>query len=56
MTDQEILEILADAECELFHKWTDMSSKEPGYEEIKAAHQSARNALETFARAIGRLN
>ena len=56
MTDQEILEILADAECELFYRWTDMSSKEPGYEEIKAAHQSARNALETFARAIGCLN
>lgn len=53
MSNQEIFEMLADVECELFHKWADMDPQEPGYEEIKAAHQAARKALETFARATG---
>ena len=52
MSNQEIFEMLADTECELFHKWTDMPNGEER-EAIKAAHAAARKALEAFAKATG---
>ena len=51
MNEQEIFDMLADIECELFHLWTDMARGEPGYDDFKAAHAAARIALESFAKA-----
>ncbi len=56
MNEQEIFDMLADVECELFHLWTDMARFEPGYDDFKAAHAAARIALESFAKATGRIN
>lgn len=53
MSNQDIFDMLAAIECELFHKWADMCPQDPAREEIKAAHQAARKALETFAKATG---
>ena len=50
MSYQEIFEMLADAECELFNKWADMPKGEDR-EAIKAAHTAARQALEALAKA-----
>lgn len=49
MSINEIFDMLADAECELYHKATD----NPENEELKAAHAAARQALEAFAKATG---
>ena len=56
MNNNEILEMLSEVECELFHKWTDMAEGDPHREEIREAHKSARKALETFALAMGICN
>ena len=53
MSNTEILEMLSEAECELFHKWADMPRGEE-QEAIKKAHTAARQALEAFADAIGK--
>lgn len=53
MSNQEIFEMMSEVECKLFHAWTDMAEGEPNREEIRAAHTSARQALEAFAKAIG---
>lgn len=52
MTNQEIFEMLADAENELFCKWSNMPDGAEK-EAIKDAHASARHALVTFAKATG---
>ena len=52
MTNQEIFEMLAEAESALFHKWSDMPKGEER-DTIKIAHTAARNALEAFATATG---
>lgn len=52
MSNQEILNMLADAECEIFH----LSSDNPEDVQLKEAHKAARAALESFAKAIGALN
>ena len=49
MSNQEIFEMLTDAECELFHMATD----DPKNEDLKAAHAAARQALELFAKSTG---
>ena len=48
MSNQEIFEMLADNEEKLFYAYNANKT-----EELKAAHQAARIALETFARATG---
>jgi hypothetical protein len=53
MENQKIFETLADLECELFGKWTDMAKDEPNYEEMKTAHELVKKALVTFANATG---
>lgn len=53
ISDSEtILGLLADAEMELFHASTD----NPENQHIHNAYIAARQALEEFARAIGKLN
>ena len=49
MSNEEIIDLLADAECELFHRATD----DPENEDLKAAHAAARQALEMFAKSTG---
>ena len=49
MTNEKILEMLQEVECELFHKWAD----DPKNEELKKAHLSARKALEDFFLVVG---
>ena len=48
MTNQEIFEMLSENESKLFYAY----SANPT-EEMKAAHRSAREALEAFAKATG---
>lgn len=48
MTNQEIFEILAENECKLFYAYC--ANKTP---ELKEAHESAKKALESFAKATG---
>lgn len=48
MTTKEIFETLAENECKLFYAY----SANPT-EEIKAAHEAAKSALEAFAKATG---
>lgn len=48
MNNQEILEMLAENECKLFYA----SAANPS-EELKAAHKAAKEALESFAKALG---
>lgn len=52
MTNQEIFEMLADAENELFCKLSSMADGEEK-DAIKEAHKHAREALVTFAKATG---
>lgn len=49
MTVEKMIDLLADAECELFHMATD----DPTNEDLKAAHAAARQALELFAKSTG---
>lgn len=49
MNKQELLELLADAESELFHLATD----NPENDGLRAAHNAAKEALETYAKAAG---
>lgn len=49
MTDQEIFEILADNESKLFYALC----RHKDNENIKAAHESAKQSLEAFAFATG---
>lgn len=49
MTNQEIFEMLAEIECELFHA----SADHPEHEELKAAKEAVRKALEDFAKKTG---
>lgn len=56
MRNQEIFEMLANIECELFYKYADMDSKDPAFEEMKKAHEAAKKALEAFASATGCTN
>ncbi len=49
MTNQEIFEILADNESKLFYALC----RDKENEALKAAHESARQSLETFALATG---
>lgn len=51
MNDQEILDMLADNEEKLFYAYVANKT-----DELKAAHQAAKDALEAYARATGRLN
>jgi hypothetical protein len=48
MSNQEIFEMLSENESKLFYAY----SANPT-DEMKAAHQAARNALEAFAKATG---
>ena len=49
MTNQEIFEVLAENECKLFYaKCADREN-----EELRAAHQAAKEALIAFAAATG---
>lgn len=48
MTTQEIFNMLADNEERLFYAYNANKT-----EELKAAHQAARQALEAFAKATG---
>ena len=49
MTNNEIFEMLANAESELFYK----SNADRDNAELKAAHIAAKQALEQFAKATG---
>ncbi len=49
MTNQEIFEILADNESNLFYALC----RDKENEKLKAAHEIARQSLETFALATG---
>ena len=49
-TPDEVLSIVADAECELYH----LAADNPGREDLQQAAAAARLALEIYARAIGR--
>jgi len=49
MTNQEIFETLAENESKLFYAWCADSKNE----DLKAAHEAARAALEAFAAATG---
>lgn len=49
-TPDEVLAVVADAECELYH----LSTDNPDREDLRQAAAAARLALETYARAIGR--
>ncbi len=51
MSNTEIFEILSENECKLFYAYCANPT-----EEMKAAHQAARNALEAFAKATGITN
>jgi hypothetical protein len=48
MSNQEIFEMLAENECKLFYAYC--ANKTP---ELKEAHESAKKALESFAKATG---
>lgn len=45
----DVLRIVADAECELFH----LAADNPDNEQLRAAAKAARAALESFAAAVG---
>lgn len=49
MSNQEIFEMLADNEMNLFYA----HCREPENEVLKAAHYAAKQALEDFAKATG---
>ena len=49
---ETILDLLADAEAELFHASTD----NPENQHLRNAASAARQALEEFARAIGKIH
>ena len=49
MTIQEIFEMLADVECEIFH----LSTDNPEDLQLRKARKAAREALEAFAAATG---
>lgn len=51
MSNTEIFEILSENECKLFYAYCANPT-----EEMKAAYQAARNALEAFAKATGITN
>lgn len=48
MSNKKILEILSENECKLFYAYCANPT-----EEMKAAHQAAKAALEAFAKANG---
>jgi hypothetical protein len=48
MNNQEIFEMLSENECKLFYAYNANHT-----EDLKAAHQAAREALEAFAKATG---
>ena len=48
MSNQEIFNMLADNEEKLFYAYTANQT-----DELKAAHQAAKSALEAFAKATG---
>lgn len=47
----QILDMLTDVECELFH----LSSDNPDNRDLEEAKSSARAALTSFAKAIGKI-
>lgn len=49
MTKQEILAMLADVECEIFH----LSTDNPDDDDLRKARIAAREALEAFAASLG---
>lgn len=49
MSNQQIFELLADTEEKLFYA----SCANRGNAELKAAHEAAKKALESFAKATG---
>ena len=49
MTNEEILDMLSENECRLFYA----ASRNPGNEELKAAHAAAKLALVSFAQSAG---
>lgn len=49
MTNQEIFDVLAENECKLFYAYCADSKNE----ELKAAHQAAKQALIAFANLTG---
>lgn len=51
LTNKEIFEVLAENECKLFYAYCANPT-----DELKAAHEAARQALETFAKAAGVCN
>jgi phosphoribosyl 1,2-cyclic phosphodiesterase len=51
LTLDEIFDMIADAECEVFH----LSTDNPDNEELDRARVAMRTALEAFARATGKM-
>ena len=47
----EIFDMIADTECEVFH----LSTDNPQNEELDRARMAMRTALEAFARATGKM-
>ena len=48
MSNNEILDMLAEIECKMFYAYCANPT-----DEMKAAHQAAKNALESFAKSAG---
>lgn len=48
MSDHEIFTMLQDIECALFHKYADMASSDPHFQDAKRAHAEAKSALISF--------
>ena len=51
MSNQEIFDMLAENECKLFYAYAANPT-----DELKAAHEAARQSLEAFAKATGASN
>ena len=51
LTLDQIFDMIADVECELFH----LGADNPDNDDLKAAKDSARSALVSFAKAIGKI-